>query len=117
MTILWENICWGPIFFQVLFPRLKDTRSAVSLTFKMLIQRKCEKTLRRKLQTEPSDAGKLISLHRASSNFSMPTCCSSLRSRAAQQRLLKSQDAVEMNSVLSWHIGGSSEIHTATTTE
>lgn len=59
MSIRWKNMCWAPIFFQGLFPRLKDTCRAVSLTFKVLIQRKCEKTLRRKLQTEPSDAGKI----------------------------------------------------------
>lgn len=34
---------------------------------------------------------KLISLHRASSNFSTSTRCSSLQSRAAQQRLLQKQ--------------------------
>lgn len=59
VTILWKNIRWAPIFFQVLFPRLKDAHREFSLTFKVPIQRKCEKTLCRKLQTEPSDAGRI----------------------------------------------------------
>lgn len=59
-------------FFQVLFLRHKYIRKAVRLTFKIPTQRTCEKILWRRLQTEPSNVGKINQSTQDSSNFSMP---------------------------------------------
>lgn len=61
-------------FFQALFLRHRYKHRAVCLTFKMPLQRKCEKILCRKLQTEPSNVDKIHQSTQDSSNFSMPTC-------------------------------------------
>lgn len=60
-------------FFQVLFLRHKYIHKTVHLTFKIPAQRKCEKILCRRLQTEPSNVGKINQSTQDSSNFSMPT--------------------------------------------
>lgn len=60
-------------FFQVLFLRHKYIHRTVHLTFKLPTQRKCEKILCRKLQTELSNVGKINQSTQDGSNFSMPT--------------------------------------------